>query len=119
MTVVSGSMTNRGWRAIAIYALVLLAIVGAGGAALSLAFSTAGAGRAISLSGAVVLVVQLGGFIALRGLGSGRVMVGWGMLAILRVVTMVLFAVLVARLMHPGLVPGLVSMATFFFLSTL
>jgi hypothetical protein len=101
------------------YAGALVAIVLLTGWLLTLAFRGPGDVAAVRLSGVVVLVVQLAGFAAIRALGARYVIAAWGVAAMLRLVTLVVYAVIVVKVLAMPLVPALMSMAVFFFLSTL
>jgi hypothetical protein len=103
----------------ALYAAILVATVAGVGWILSRVFEGPADGDAILLSGVVVVVVQLVGFAAVRLLGHRHVMVGWGVAAALRLVTLVLYSVLVAKVLGLPLVAAVLSMAIFFFLTTL
>jgi hypothetical protein len=106
----------KGWLA---YAVIVVTIVLVGGWLFTFAFPGERERAAIQLSAIVVVVVQLGGFLALRLFDSRQVMVGWSATALVRVLTVILYSVLVAKVLGMPMAPALLSMATFFFLSTL
>ncbi len=107
----------------AIYASLTLALVLAAALALTLVFRAPGDGEAIRLSAVIALVVQISMFGAVRKLasGPGGVMVGWGMGALVRFLTLVIYGILVVKVLAPSVAPAaaLVGLATFLFLTTL
>ncbi len=101
------------------YAVAIVAMVGVAGWLLTLGFRGPRDASAIRLSAVVVVAVQLIGFVSIKLVGSQQVIVGWGIAALLRFLTMIVYAVLVAKVWPMPLLPALISMATFFFFSTL
>jgi hypothetical protein len=91
------------------YAIATAGVVLVVGALLSLAFRGPGDAAAIWLSAAVAMGVQLAAFTLGRLAGANNVMARMGTGAILRLVTVVVYAIVAA----------LISLAAFFFLSTL
>ena len=71
------------------------------------------------VSAAVAIVVQLAAFPLGRLAGVNNVMARMGTGAILRLLTIVVYALLVAKVLMLPLPAALVSMAAFFFLTTL
>jgi hypothetical protein len=106
----------KGWLA---YAVIVVAIVLCVGWLFTIAFPGERERAAIQLSAIVVVVVQLGGFLALRLFDKRQMMVGWSATAVVRVLTVILYSVLVAKVFGMPIAPALLSMTTFFFLSTL
>lgn len=106
-------------KRVAIYTAVVVAIVGLLGSALSLAFHAPGDGGAILTSAAIAVVVQVIAFSVARRLGPERVLVGWGTGALLRLATLLIYGVLAAKVVGIPLAAGLISLAAFFFISTL
>jgi hypothetical protein len=106
-------------KAFALFALALVAIVAAGGWLLSLIWPSADAARAVTASAVVAVVVQLLGFAVLRMTAREHRIAAWGLGALMRLLVLGVYAlVLVKALGLPG-EPALVSLAAFFFLSTL
>lgn len=101
------------------YALATVGLVVVAGGLLALLFHGPGDIAAIALSGAIALVVQLAAFSLGRLPGLDNVMARMGTGAILRLVTLVVYALLAAKVLMIPLVAALVSLATFFFLTTL
>lgn len=107
-------------RPIALYAVTTVTLIVVVGWLLSLGFRGPGDAAAIRLSAIVAVVVQVAAFGAVRLLGPQRVMVGWGIGALLRLVTLALFGILVAKaLIGVPLVAALIALAAFYFVTTL
>jgi hypothetical protein len=105
-------------RALSFYAAVAVGLVLVVGWLLTLGFRGPGDAAAIRLSAIVVVVVQLAGFAAIRLVPQKHVIAGWGAGALLRFLTLVIYAVLVAKVLAMPLAAALISMAAFFFLTT-
>jgi hypothetical protein len=101
------------------YAMATVGVVLAVGALLSLAFRGPGDAAAIWLSAAIAVGVQLAAFPLGRLAGVNNVMARMGTGAILRLLTIVVYAIVVAKVLMLPLPAALVSMAAFFFLTTL
>ena len=67
---------------------------------------------------AVAFGVQLIAFAIARHMQAGNVFLGWGLGSLLRLITLALFALIVARLWRAPLTPALLSLAGFFFITT-
>jgi hypothetical protein len=101
------------------YAAIVLGIVVVVGGLLALIFRGPGDIGAIALSGAIALAVQLAAFALGRLAGPNNVMARMGTGAILRLFTLVVYAILAAKVLMLPLVAALVSLAAFYFLTTL
>lgn len=101
------------------YAMATVGVVLVVGALLSLAFRGPGDLGAIWLSGAIALAVQLVAFPLGRLAGTNNLMARMGTGALLRLFTVIVYAFVAAKLLAVPLVAALVSLAAFFFLSTL
>jgi hypothetical protein len=102
------------------YALATLGVVLVVGALLSLAFRGPGDAAAIWVSAAIALAVQLAAFSLGRIAGlNNNLMARMGTGAILRLVTVVAYAFIAAKVLTIPLMAALISLAAFFFLSTL
>lgn len=107
-------------RAFALYAVITVTLVLVVGLALTLAFHGPGDATAVRLSGIVAAVVQVAAFGAIRLLGPRKVVVGWGIGALLRLVTLAVYGLMVIKgLVGVPAIPALISLATFFFVTTL
>lgn len=96
--------------------LLIIAVVGAIAAAF-----TAGEGggrQAILASAALALVVQLLAFGVARLLQPRHLLLGWGLGSVMRLVALVLYAVVVAKLWRAPITPALLSFAAFLFVTT-
>ncbi len=106
-------------KATALFAAASLAIAGGAGWLLSLLYRAPAERRAIWVSAAVAVVVQLFGFAVARLVARTNVIAGWGLGALLRIVTLVVYALVIVNAFGLPSAAALVSLATFFFLSTL
>lgn len=103
----------------AIFVAVSLAILVVVGWLFGLAFSSPADRRAVEISAGVSFVVQLFTFAVMLLVRGGNLFAAWGIGVLVRFVVVVAYAFLVLRGM--GLPPesALLSLVTFFFLSTL
>jgi hypothetical protein len=106
-------------KAFAIFAVATAAIVAASGSLLALAYRGGAERHAIVVSAWVAFGVQLFAFAIARLTLRSNVVAGWGLGALLRMAALAVYAFLVVNAL--GLVSGaaLISLATFFFLTTL
>ncbi len=106
-------------RAILAFAATTLLIILGAGWALTFAFPSPADRSAIVTSGWIALVVQLIGFAIARLTLRHNVIAGWGLGALLRFVVLGIYAfVMVGALGLPS-TAAVISLALFFFLSTL
>ncbi len=89
------------------------------GLLLSFAFRQPGDLRAIVVSGCLALAVQLVLFAAVRAADPRRFMTMWGLGALVRLVTLVVYGVVMLRPFHLPPTAALVSLASFLFVTTL
>lgn len=101
------------------HAALTIGVVVVAGALLSLLFRGPGDATAIWTSGIVAVIVQLAAFSLSRVVGAGNIMARMGTGAILRLFALVAYALIVAFVLKLPTVAALVSLAAFFFLSTL
>jgi len=106
-------------KAFSRYAVATTGTILVVGALLSLLFHAPGDAAGIWLSAAIAVAVQLAAFPLGRLAGVNNVMARMGTGAILRLLTIVVWALLVAKVIMLPLTAALVSMAAFFFLTTL
>ena len=104
----------RGFAEYLVSCVLIISIIGtiAGGV-------SSPAGRvAVLVSAALALGIQLIAFGVARSLQRRNLLVGWGLGSILRLVALVLYAVVVAKLWRAPIGPALLSFVAFLFLTT-
>ena len=106
----------KGW---ALFAAASLVIIAVGAWLLGLIFAGPGGHRAIATSAAVAWVVQLFGFAVARMMAATNVVAGWGLGVLLRLVTLAVYALAIVNPFALPAAPALLSLAAFFFASTL
>ena len=106
-------------RKLAIFAALSLVLIAVAGWLLTLAFPTAGDRHAIVVSAIVAYVVQLVSFAIARAWSASNVVAGWGMGMLIRFLVLAIYALLSARVLGLPVAAALVSLAAFFFISTL
>jgi len=99
--------------------LLLVGVVVVTGVLLSLVFRSAGDATAIWASAIVAIVVQLAAFAFAGSVGKANLMARMGAGALLRFLALIAYALLVAFAIKLPLTAALVSLAVFFFVSTL
>jgi hypothetical protein len=82
-------------------------------------FSSPTERRAIEVSGIVAIVVQLFGFAIARAVSTQKFMTGWVIGIALRFVTLIAYAFVGVKILGLPAAPALLSLVTFFFISTL
>jgi hypothetical protein len=85
----------------------------------TLVWPTAEASRAVLVSAGVAAVVQLFGFGIVRLARRSNPIAAWGLTALLRMAVLVVYALVIVPALGVLATPALLSLATFFFLSTL
>jgi uncharacterized membrane protein len=88
-------------------------------AIMTIVWSTPAEERAIWLSAAIAFVVQMLAFGVASLVRRDQALVGWGLGAIMRLVTLSVYALVFVKMLGLPATAALVSLATFFFLSTL
>lgn len=106
-------------KKLAIFAAASLVLIVVAGWLLTLAFHTAGDRHAIVVSAIVAYVVQLVSFTIARAWSASNVVAGWGMGMLIRFLVLAIYALLSARVLGLPVAAALVSLAAFFFVSTL
>lgn len=94
--------------------VALIALIGA----VSASFAGPGGREAILASGLLALAVQLVSFGVTRLLQPVNTMVGWGVGSGMRMISLVLYALVVAKLWHAPVMAALLSFAAFLFVTT-
>jgi len=103
----------------AIFAVVSLGVITALAWILTFAFSTAADRHAIVVSGLIAYVVQLCSFAIARAMAATNVMAGWGLGMLLRFAVLAVYALIFLKVLALPATAALVSLAAFFFVSTL
>lgn len=106
-------------RAVALFAAATALIVSVGGWVFMHFYPTPEGARAVLTSAAVAVVVQLFGFLILLLARKSNPIAAWGLGALLRMGVLVVYALVVVQVLGLASAPALLSLATFFFLSTL
>jgi hypothetical protein len=101
------------------FAAVAAALTASTAAILTIIWSTPAEERAIWLSAAIAFVVQMLAFGVASLVRRDQALVGWGLGAIMRLVTLSVYALVFVNALGLPATAALVSLATFFFLSTL
>jgi hypothetical protein len=106
-------------RSVLLYAACTVAIVGIVAWLLTLGFRGAGDAAAIRTSALVAVVVQVAAFAVTKLMAATNMMAAWGAGALVRFVTLVVYALLAVKVLGLPPAAALLSIAVFFFLSTL
>lgn len=106
-------------KAVALFAAATALIVGVGGWVFTLLYPTADGHRAVLASALVAVVVQLFGFVILLLARKSNAIAAYGLGALLRMAVLAVYALVVVQAFGLASAPALLSLATFFFLSTL
>lgn len=101
------------------FALAALAAIALGAWLLTLGFPGAGARRAILVSAVIAYGIQLFTFGIARLSQPANVIAGWGIGALLRFATLAVYALVITDAFELPATPALLSLAAFFFVSTL
>jgi hypothetical protein len=104
----------KSWVLYASGCVIAIALIGA----IAWAFTDAAGHQVILASAAIALVVQLMAFTVARLLQPRNVLLGWGLGSVLRLVVLVVYAVVVAKLWRAPLTPALLSFVAFLFVTT-
>jgi hypothetical protein len=106
-------------QTIAYQALLMAGVVLVIGGLLAMVFRGPGDLQAIGISGIVALVVQSAAFSLSRMVGAGNIAARLGTGALLRFFALAIYAMLVIFALKLPATAALISLATFFFVSTL
>src|SRR5262245_54306926 len=106
-------------RIFALYAVIVVTLVSLVGWLLTHAFRNPGDAAAIRLSAIVVVVVQLAAYGMTRLMAPRGIIAAWGAGSLLRFVVLAIYALLVVKVLSMPAVAALISIAAFFFLTTL
>jgi hypothetical protein len=101
------------------FAAVAAALTASTAAIMTIVWSTPAEERAIWLSAAIAFVVQMLAFGVATVVRRDQVIVGWGLGALMRLLTLSVYALVFVNALGLPATAALVSLAVFFFLSTL
>jgi hypothetical protein len=104
----------RGFVEYAVSCILIIAIIGA----IAWIFTDRPGQQAVLVSAGLAFVVQLVGFLVARVVHRRNLLLGWGIGSVLRLVALVLYAVVVARLWRAPIGPALLSFVAFLFVTT-
>jgi hypothetical protein len=101
------------------HAALAIGVVAVAGGLLSLLFTGPENWKAVWTSGIVAIVVQLAAFSLSRVAGQGNLMARMGIGMLLRLIALVAYALIVILVLKLPATAALISLAAFFFVSTL
>ena len=106
-------------RNFAIYAVIVVTLVSLVGWLLTHAFRSPSDAAAIRLSAIVVVIVQLAAYGMTRLMAPRGIVAAWGAGSLLRFLVLAIYALLVVKVLALPAIAALLSIAAFFFLTTL
>ena len=106
-------------KPVLLFAAITLALIGCVAWIMTLLYQSPGASRAVWTSAAVAFAVQVLAFTIVKLSAKTNVIAGWGVGAIVRFVVLAVYALVFVKLLGLPSGAALVSLAAFFFLSTL
>lgn len=99
------------------FAGATIGLIGISAWLLTLAFHGPGDSAAIGMSAVVAAVVQIAAFPAVRGLATKNMLLGWGAGSLIRLLSLIVYALLAGSILHRPLPAALLSLLVFYFLS--
>jgi len=106
-------------KAVALFAAITLALIAGVAWIMTLVYQSPAASRAVWTSAAVAFAVQVLAFVIVKLSARTNVIAGWGVGAIVRFVVLAVYALVFVKMLGLPSGAALVSLAAFFFLSTL
>jgi hypothetical protein len=106
-------------KKVALFAIGSAALLAVAAWVLTIAFPAGADRHAIVVSAGIAYVVQLLSFVIARAWATTNVVAGWGLGMLLRFAVLALYALVFAKALGLPLTSALVSLAAFFFVSTL
>jgi hypothetical protein len=106
-------------KAVALFVASTLLIVAVGSWVFTLVYPTAEGTRAVLTSAGTAVVVQLLSFAILLVARRSNPIAAWGLGTLLRMGVLAIYALVVVQALGLASAPALISLATFFFLSSL
>jgi hypothetical protein len=104
----------RGFAEYTTSCILIIAIIGA----IAWIFTDRDGQHAVLVSAGLAFVVQLVGFSMARRFRRRNLLLGWGIGSVLRLIALVLYAVVIARLWRAPIGPALLSFVAFLFVTT-
>ena len=104
-------------KAIGLYALALLAGIMAVGLVAWLVTDAAGQ-KTVLASGGLAVAVQLAAFATARAMQGKQMLLGWGLGSVMRLGSLVAYAVIVAKFWRASITPALLSYVAMLFVTT-
>jgi hypothetical protein len=101
------------------FAVIAAALTAGTGAIMTIVWSTPAEEKAIWLSAAIAFVVQMFAFGVASLVSRDQAILGWGLGALMRLIALSVYALVFVKALGLPATAALVSLATFFFLSTL
>jgi len=99
------------------FAVASLLLIGIAAAGLNFVFRDPGDSLAIWTSAALAWVTQLAAFPAVRRLTSVNLMTGWAVGSLVRMGTLLVYALVASQVLELSMTPALVGLALFYFVS--
>jgi hypothetical protein len=117
MSAVQATPSRHKLSGFAGFTLVSLVLIGVAAFALTLVFRTPGDSQAVWISAAVAWITQVAAFPAVKRMTSVNLMTGWGLGSIVRLGTLLIYALVAALVLKLSMTPALVGLALFYFVS--
>ena len=99
------------------FAVASLLLIGIAAVGLNFVFRDQGDAQAIWISAALAWVTQLAAFPAVRRLTSVNLMTGWAVGSLVRMGTLLVYALVASQVLELSMTPALVGLALFYFVS--
>jgi hypothetical protein len=106
-------------KAVTLFAAITLVLIAGVAWIMTLVYQSPAASRAVWTSAAVAFAVQVLAFVIVKLSAKTNVIAGWGVGAIVRFVVLAVYALVFVKMLGLPSGAALVSLAAFFFLSTL
>jgi hypothetical protein len=117
MTVGSAPASRQRLGGFGGFAIGSLSLIGLSAVGMTFLFRGPGDSLAIWISAALAYLTQVAAFPAVRKLAASNLMVGWGFGSLVRLGTLLVYALVGALVLKLSMTPALVSLALFYFVS--
>ena len=117
MAVGSAPASRQRLAGFAGFAIVSLSLIGLAAVGMTFLFRSPGDAQAIWISAILAYLTQVAAFPAVRKLTASNMMVGWGIGSLVRLGTLLIYALVGALVFKLAMTPALVSLALFYFVS--